>query len=93
MDHTTTNQMSRPRVLAGIAPFTGTFGRNELIHLLKRTMFGVKKADIDAFNGKTVTQVVDALLAPTAPVPPPHINAYDNAAAVPPKIDKVSLVH
>lgn len=91
MDHTTTNQMSRPRVLAGIAPFTGTFGRNELIHLLKRTMFGVKKADIDAFNGKTVTQVVDALLAQTAPVPSPPINAYDNAAAVPPKIDEKAL--
>ena len=91
MDNATTNQMSRPRVLAGIAPFTGTFGRNELIHLLKRTMFGVKKADIDAFNGKTVTQVVDALLTPPASIPSPPINAYDNAASVPPKIDEKAL--
>jgi uncharacterized protein (DUF1800 family) len=50
-------------ITAGITPYTGTFGRSELIHLLKRAMFGVKKADIDFFAGKTVSEVVDTLTA------------------------------
>lgn len=53
---------------SGVAAYTGTFGRAELIHLLKRTMFGVKKSDIDYFTGKSVTQVVNELTSgfPTA---------------------------
>ena len=61
--------------LLGIAPYAGTFGKDELTHLLKRTMFGVKKADVDFFAGKTLSQVVDTLLTPTID-PTPPINNY-----------------
>ena len=30
--------------LAGITPYTGTFSKDEITHLLKRTMFGAKKS-------------------------------------------------
>ncbi len=60
--------------LAGITPYTGAFGKDEITHLLKRTMFGAKKVDIDFFKGKTLSQVVDILLTPSANPSPPIRN-------------------
>ena len=57
------------RTNTGLTPYTGTFGTNEVIHLLKRTMFGAAKADVDYFTTKTVSQAVNELL--TVPVMPP----------------------
>lgn len=62
--------------LSGTAPYIGTFGKDELTHLLRRTMFGTKKTDIDFFAGKTLSQVVDILLTPPATEPTPPINNY-----------------
>ncbi len=79
MNTTTTVQPTRrPRVLSGLTPYAGTFGNNELIHLLKRTLFGSTKADIDFFKGKTMLQVVDALLTAPASEPAPPIKTYGN---------------
>jgi uncharacterized protein (DUF1800 family) len=64
------------RVLSGINPYTGTWGKNEIIHLLKRTMFGAKKADVDYFATRTMNQTVDELLNPTAAAPAPPIKEY-----------------
>lgn len=58
-----------------IQPYTGPFGRPELLHLLRRTLFGVSPADMDHFQGMSLTQVVDALLTFGTSVPPP-IKAY-----------------
>jgi uncharacterized protein (DUF1800 family) len=57
---------------ATIKPYTGQFGRKEVIHLLRRTMFGVKKIDIWFLEKKTLTQAVDMLLrtTPVTPLPP-----------------------
>jgi uncharacterized protein (DUF1800 family) len=86
MNPTTTVQATRrPLVVAGITPYTGTFGKEQLIHLLKRTMFGAKKSDIDFFAGKTLAQVVDALVTPSA-APTPPVNNY-NVASIPAQVD------
>jgi uncharacterized protein (DUF1800 family) len=79
METTTIQSPRRPRVLVGIAPYTGTFGTSELTHLLKRTLLGVSKADLDAFKGKTLTAVVDALLVAPATVAAPPIRTYNDA--------------
>jgi uncharacterized protein (DUF1800 family) len=77
METTTTVQSPRrPRVLVGIAPYTGTFGTSELTHLLKRTLLGISKADLDAFKGKTVEAVVDALIKEPAIAATPPIRNY-----------------
>ena len=77
MNTTTTVQPTRrPSVLSGLTPYAGTFGNNELIHLLKRTLFGSTKADIDFFKGKTMLQVVDALLTAPASEAAPPIKTY-----------------
>lgn len=59
---TVEEKTSRPRVVAGLTPYTGTFGKEQITHLLKRTMFGAKKADIDFFIGKTLTEAINTLL-------------------------------
>jgi uncharacterized protein (DUF1800 family) len=64
------------RITSGINPYAGPWTENEVIHLLKRTMFGAKKADVDYFKTKTVSQTVDELLTPTAPQPTAPIKEY-----------------
>ena len=72
-----TSQIVSPaRTLSGINPYTGPWGTNEVIHLLKRTMFGAKKADVDYFTSRTMNQAVDELLNPTAPDPLPPVKEY-----------------
>jgi len=67
---------SPTRTLSGINPYTGSWGTNEVIHLLKRTMFGAKKIDVDYFATLTMTQAVDELLTPIAPAPAAPVKEY-----------------
>jgi uncharacterized protein (DUF1800 family) len=82
-DFLTANRRKKPaspsasrNLTSGINPYTGPWTENEVIHLLKRTMFGAKKADVDYFKTRTVSQSVDELLNPTAPQPGPPIKEY-----------------
>jgi uncharacterized protein (DUF1800 family) len=70
--------------VTGLNPYTGTFGMAELVHLLKRTMFGAAKTDMDYFKSKSLSDIVDELLLPTASLPSPPVKEYDpNGALVP----------
>jgi uncharacterized protein (DUF1800 family) len=55
-------------ITSGLTPYSGAWTTAEVAHLLKRTMFGARKTDIDAFKAMSVSQAVDALLT-TAPLP------------------------
>jgi uncharacterized protein (DUF1800 family) len=70
-----------------LAPYTGTWGRKEAVHLLKRTMFGAKKSDVDHLLTLTMSQAVDELLTAPASPPSPPVNNYNSAtftdAAIP----------
>ena len=68
------------RTDSGINPYTGPWTEQEIIHLLKRTMFGAKKADIDYFKTKTVSEAVDELINPVAPQPGPPVKEYLTSA-------------
>ena len=68
--------VSPARTLSGINPYTGPWGTNEVIHLLKRTMFGAAKADVNYFVNRTMNQSVDEILNPTAPDPAPPVKEY-----------------
>jgi uncharacterized protein (DUF1800 family) len=68
--------VSPARTLSGINPYTGPWGTNEVIHLLKRTMFGAKKDDVDYFAAANMNQAVNELLNPTAPNPLPPVKEY-----------------
>ncbi|HPG12354.1 MAG TPA: DUF1800 family protein, partial [Chitinophagaceae bacterium] len=62
-------------VFAGLVPYTGTWTVNEVSHLLKRTMFGAKKPDIDHFLTLTPGEAVDEILNTTT-VPSPPVRDY-----------------
>jgi uncharacterized protein (DUF1800 family) len=72
---------SPTRTQSGINPYTGPWTTNEVIHLLKRTTFGAKKADVDFFTAMTMSQAVDALLnVPVAQfTPAPPVKNYTNS--------------
>ena len=64
---------------SGLNPYSGTWGTAQVSHLLKRTMFGAKKTDVDYFKTRTVSQAVDELLTIPATPPPPPVKNYDNS--------------
>lgn len=64
------------RTNSGINTYNGPWTDQEIVHLLKRTMFGAKKADVDYFKTRTMSQAVDELLNPTAPNPAPPVKEY-----------------
>lgn len=71
------------RTNSGLNLYAGPWTKNEVQHLLKRTMFGSKLADINYFAGLTMSQAVDALLSPSAPMPSPPVNDYSPGTADP----------
>jgi uncharacterized protein (DUF1800 family) len=66
------------RTYAGINPYTGPWTQNEVIHLLKRTMFGSKPEDISYFLGLGMNGSVDTLLTIPATAPAPPVKNYTN---------------
>ncbi len=66
--------------LMPIPVYSGSFGKPQLLHLLRRTLFGVTKADLAAFSGQSLSQVVTSLLA-DLPAPAPPLVDYTDAAA------------
>lgn len=69
-----------PPPTTGLAPYTGPWTESEVIHLLKRALFGAKRSDIAYFKTLTCAQAVDQLLTiPTDP-PPPPVKEYTTPA-------------
>ena len=63
-----------------VTPYSGSFGKSELLHLLRRTLFGVSPGDLKAFEGKSLNEVVDQLLNIPSTPPLPPIRAYQGRA-------------
>jgi uncharacterized protein (DUF1800 family) len=76
-----TTRAAATTVLTGIAPYTGVWGKDQIVHLLKRTMFGAKPADVDYFSTRTLAQTIQTLLAPTGAPTNLPIKAYGTTAA------------
>lgn len=73
------------RTLSGTAKYSGPWKREQVIHLLRRTTFGAKYADVDYFLNKTLDDAVDEILTITTPANPP-LNHYNNARLTDPDI-------
>ncbi len=69
------------RTLSGVSLYAGVWDTEAIIHLLKRTMFGAKKADVDFFRTMTMSQAVDHLLdvSPAQTEPAPPVKTYNAA--------------
>jgi uncharacterized protein (DUF1800 family) len=66
-----------------LATYTGPFGRPQLQHLLRRTLFGVSPADLAHFAGMTLQQVVNELLTFSTTTPPPLKTYWVNSGGNP----------
>ncbi len=61
---------------SGITPYLGAWTKNEVIHLLKRLMFGAVKEDVDYFSTLTYYQAVSELLNTVNPNPGKPLKTY-----------------
>ncbi len=71
--------------ISGIEPYAGPWGQPELLHLLRRTMFGVSIDHLDAFTGLSMDAAVDMLLTEAADSPIP-VNDYNDDDLVDPNV-------
>jgi uncharacterized protein (DUF1800 family) len=64
------------RTNTGLATYSGTFGKKEAMHLLRRSLFGVKVQDMKDFSAKSMAAAVDTLLNTATSVPNEPLNYY-----------------
>lgn len=65
-------------IQGGLDPYTGPWEYDQAAHLLRRTTFGLKKADLDLLLTMTMSQAVEHILTEPAQAPPPPVNNYNN---------------
>ena len=68
--------MSIPPVDTNLKRFKGKWTPETTKHLLKRTMFGARKEDIDHFASKSLRSTIKALVNTTEVTPDPPVNNY-----------------
>ena len=66
------------RTTSGLSVYTGTFSNSELVHLLKRSLFGARPSDVINCINKPVFEVINLLLT-KSPIPTPPVNTYNDA--------------
>ena len=59
--------------------YTGAWTETQVRHLLRRTMFGVKEADIQTLLAMSMSDAVDYLIDTVSPAPQPPLNNYNTA--------------
>lgn len=69
-------------VNSSIKSFRGKWTAAEAKHLLKRTMFGARKEDIELFAGKSAAECVALLLDTPEETPPPPVNDYNDSSYI-----------
>jgi uncharacterized protein (DUF1800 family) len=79
MEHLSAKSSTTYRTASGLNPYTGVFGKDALIHLLKRSGFGAKPTDIQALSGLSLAQVITKILTVPSSAPTPPINVYNDA--------------
>jgi uncharacterized protein (DUF1800 family) len=73
----------RAAVPGGLEPFTGTWNRTQAKHLLRRTLFGCTRAQIDWAVETGLSEVVATLLAEPLQAPSPPVAVSDQDTGVP----------
>ncbi|RPE12877.1 DUF1800 domain-containing protein [Chitinophaga lutea] len=75
-----TSKPAAARTYSGLAPYTGEWGTAQVVHLLKRAMFGAAPADVKHFRAMSMDQAVDALIQNNTVTPAPPVNNYSQGA-------------
>ncbi|MCC6818362.1 MAG: DUF1800 family protein [Bacteroidia bacterium] len=69
-----------------MANYSGTWGETQVRHLLRRTLFGHTKADVDFFKAMSMSDAVDYLLNIPTTQPSPPVNGYNTPTNIDPDI-------
>ena len=69
---------TNPSVGSDIHRYKGEWAPAQVAHLLRRTMFGAKKEDVDYFLRKSPKKAVRELIRTVYPLPAPPINNYND---------------
>jgi len=75
--------INKRKTRAGLSPYNGAWTNKQIIHLLRRTMFGAKRTDVNLLSSMTPGQAVDHLLNNIGPAPAPPVNYYEALYADP----------
>lgn len=67
---------------SGLNPYSGIFDTNEVVQLLKRTMFGCKPEQVDLCKTMGLNQSILSLLDPSQSLPLPPVKEYLTPANV-----------
>jgi uncharacterized protein (DUF1800 family) len=73
-------------ITAGIRRYKGPWDETRAAHLLRRTMFGVKRSDLAYFGKKSPRKAVRELLYTTYALPAPPVNNYNDDKYTDPEI-------
>ncbi|MEP7196255.1 MAG: DUF1800 domain-containing protein [Saprospiraceae bacterium] len=67
--------------MSGLNPYTGPWTKVQAMHLLRRSLFGVKKSDLDTAVSAGMNATVNSLLNFSLdPIPSPPLNIYSTTA-------------
>ncbi len=71
----------------GLQEYTGTWDTAQVVHLLKRTLFGARLTDVNYFKSRTMAEAVDEILQPapapsTVPLNNYSVNGYTDPTGV-----------
>ncbi len=69
--------LTKTRTISDLSPYQGPWEADQAVHLLKRAMFGTRKADIDYYKKLTLEQAVDELINNPVPAFSPPVNNYN----------------
>ena len=72
--------------IGSIANYAGAWGDAQVKHLLRRTLFGFNRSDVNFFKSMTMSDAVDYLLNIPNTQPNPPINGYNTQTMVDPDI-------
>ena len=72
--------------IGSIANYAGAWGDAQVKHLLRRTLFGFNRSDVNFFKSMTMSDAVDYLLNIPSTQPNPPINGYNTQNMVDPDI-------
>ena len=67
------------RSSAGLEPYAGTWGTDQMLHLLRRTTIGARWTDLQTIKTKSLSETIDLLLT-APPIPAPPVNNYSSGA-------------
>lgn len=77
------NNFEEKPPLGGLEQYSGAWTQKQVIHLLRRTTFGVKKSEVDTLVASGLNGAIAALLDTSGtkdPIPSPPLNLYSTTA-------------